>query len=126
MGGVVALGRSRSDAKVGFEGPEAGEGTAMTWAGNREVGVGKMTLIESRPDELVRIKVDFTEPFEGTSFSQFAFKPDGDKTTVTWSMNDEHTFVEKAFCLIMNGTKMVGDQIEKGLAQLRKVSESQS
>lgn len=25
------------DAKVSFEGPAAGEGTVMTWAGNREV-----------------------------------------------------------------------------------------
>src|SRR5665648_1264039 len=54
------------NAKVGFEGPEAGEGTVMTWAGNSEVGAGKMTLVESKPDELVKIKLDFTEPFEGS------------------------------------------------------------
>lgn len=56
-------------AKVGFEVPSAGEGTVMTWAGNSEGGAGKMTLVESKPDELVKIKVDFTEPFEGTSGS---------------------------------------------------------
>lgn len=49
-----------------------------------------------------------------------------DKTAVTWSMNDDHSFMEKAICLIMNGKKMVGDQMEKGLAQLKQVSESQS
>lgn len=114
------------NAKVSFEGPEAGEGTVMTWAGNSEVGAGRMTLVESRPDELVKIKVDFTEPFEGSSGSTFAFAPDGDKTTVTWSMDDHHNFMEKAMCLIMNGKKMVGDQMEKGLTQLKQVSESQS
>lgn len=114
------------DAKVSFEGPSTGEGTVMTWAGNREVGVGKMTLVESKPDEIVKIRIDFTEPFEGTSGAQFAFKPEGDKTTVTWSMDDDHTFMEKAFCLIMNGKKMVGDQMDKGLAKLKQVSESQS
>ena len=113
------------DAKVAFEGPAAGEGTVMTWAGNNEVGVGKMTLVESRPDELVKIRVDFTEPFEGTSFSQFAFKPEGGKTAVTWSMEDHHNFLEKAMCLIMNGKKMIGDQMDKGLAQLKQVTESQ-
>jgi len=112
------------DAKVGFEGPESGEGTVMTWAGNSEVGAGKMTLVESEPDKLIKIKVDFTEPFEGTSGSQFNFTPDGDKTAVTWSMNDDHTFLEKAFCLIMNGKKMVGDQMDQGLAKLKQVSES--
>jgi carbon monoxide dehydrogenase subunit G len=114
------------DAKVTFEGPEAGEGTVMTWAGNSEVGAGKMTLVESRPDELVKIKLDFTEPFEGTSGAQFTFKPEGDQTEVTWSMDDEHTFLEKAFCLVMNGKKMVGEQMEKGLAQLKQVAEQKS
>jgi hypothetical protein len=113
------------DAKVGFEGPESGEGTVMTWAGNSEVGAGKMTLVESKPDELVKIRVDFTEPFEGSGGSQFVFKPaDGGETAVTWSMDDEHTFVEKAMCLIMNGKKMVGEQMEQGLAQLKEVVEA--
>ena len=113
------------DAKVGFEGPEAGEGTVMTWAGNSEVGAGKMTLVESRPDELVKTRVDFTEPFEGSSMSQFNFKPeDGGETGVTWSMDDEHTFIEKAMCLIMNGKGMVGEQMEKGLSQLKEVAEA--
>lgn len=113
------------NAKVTFEGPESGEGTVMTWAGNSEVGAGKMTLVESEPDKLVKIKVDFTEPFEGTSGSQFDFAPEGDKTTVTWSMNDDHTFIEKAFCLVMNGKKMIGDQMDQGLAKLKRVSESE-
>ena len=53
-------------AKVGFEGPEAGQGAVMNWAGNDEVGEGKMTIVESRPSDLVKIKVDFIKPFEGT------------------------------------------------------------
>ncbi|MGH6735738.1 MAG: SRPBCC family protein [Methyloceanibacter sp.] len=114
------------NAKVTFEGPEAGEGTVMTWAGNSEVGAGKMTLVESRPDELVKIRLDFTEPFEGTSGSEFVFKPEGDKTAVTWSMSDHHNFMERAVCLVMNGKKMVGDQMEKGLANLKSVVESKS
>ncbi len=114
------------DAKVTFDGPQAGEGSVMTWAGNSEVGAGKMTLVESKPGKLVKIKVDFTEPFEGTSGAQFDFNPEGDKTNVTWSMNDDHNFLEKAMCLIMNGEKMVGEQMEQGLTKLKQVSESQS
>ena len=98
----------------------------MTWSGNDKVGVGKMTLVESRPDDLVRIKVDFVRPFKGNSTSQFSFKPDGDRTAVTWSMDARHNFLEKAFCLIMNGKKMVGDDMEKGLAQMKSVAESGS
>jgi len=111
-------------AKVAFEGPEAGQGAVMTWAGNDKVGEGKMTLTESRPSDLVKINVDFVKPFEGSIISEFTFKPEGDQTAVTWAMSGHHNFFEKALCLVMNGTKMIGDDMEKGLAQLKSVMES--
>ena len=112
------------EAKVAFEGPEAGQGTVMTWAGNDKVGEGKMTLVESHPSDLIKIKVDFVQPFEGTMNSEFAFKLEGDQTAVTWAMTGHHNFIEKAFCLVMNGTKMLGDDIEQGLAQMKSVVEA--
>ena len=111
-------------AKVAFEGPPEGQGTVM-WAGNDQVGEGKMTLVESRPGDLVKFKVDFVKPFEGSSTSQFTFKPHGDRTAVTWAMDARHNFLEKAFCLIMNGKKMIGDDLEKGLSQLKSAAEQQ-
>lgn len=113
-------------AKIAFEGPPSGEGTVMTWSGNDKVGEGKMTLDESRPDDLVKIKVDFVKPYEGKTMSQFTLKPEGDQTSVTWAMYARHNFFEKAFCLIMNGKKMVGDDMEKGLSQMKSVAESGS
>ena len=112
------------NAKISFEGPEAGQGAAMSWAGNDKVGEGKMTVVESRPDDAVKLKVDFVKPFEGTSNSEFAFKPEGEGTAVTWAMSAHHNFLEKAMCLVMNGKKMIGDDMEKGLAQLKSVTEN--
>ena len=114
------------NAKIAFEGPEGGTGAMMSWAGNDKVGEGKMTVVESRPDQAVKLKVDFVKPFEGTSNSEFGFKPEGDKTAVTWTMTAHHNFLEKAMCLVMNGKKMIGDDMEKGLAQLKSVAESSS
>lgn len=113
-------------AKVGFEGPPEGEGTVMTWSGNSEVGEGKMTLTESRPSELVKTRVDMVKPFEGTSTSEFTFKPEGDQTAVTWSVAAHHNFIEKALCLVMGGKTMMSDLMEKGLAQMKSVVESKS
>jgi hypothetical protein len=39
-------------------------------------------------------------------------------------MSDHHNFFEKAMCLVMNGSKMIGDDMEKGLIQLKSVVES--
>jgi uncharacterized protein YndB with AHSA1/START domain len=114
------------DAKITFEGPDAGEGAVLAWAGDENVGVGKMTQFESRPDEHIKIKVDFVEPFEGSTNSEFSFKPQGDQTDVAWAMHGHHNFVEKAFCLVMKGLDMMGDDLEKGLAQLKSVVEQPS
>src|SRR5436189_2429791 len=42
------------NAKNTFEGPAAGTGSAMSWAGNNKIGAGKMTIAESRPGERIR------------------------------------------------------------------------
>jgi uncharacterized protein YndB with AHSA1/START domain len=114
------------NAKIAFEGPESGQGAAMTWAGNEQVGKGKMTIVESEPDEAVKLRVDFVKPFEGSSNSEFAFKPDGAGTSVTWAMSDHHNFMEKALCLIMNGKKMIGNDMDKGLTQLKSLLEGKA
>lgn len=112
------------NAKVNFEGPESGQGAAMSWAGNDEVGEGKMTIVESRPNDAVKLKVDIAKPYEGTSMSDFTFKPEGAGTAVTWAISAQHNFMEKAFCLIMNGKKMIGGLMDKGLTQMKSVVES--
>ena len=111
------------DAKVTFAGPDAGKDAAMSWSGNDKVGEGKMTIVESHPNDAIKIEVDFTKPFEGSIGSEFGFKPNGDKTDVSWAMTGHRTFVQKAFCLVMNGDKMLSGDIEKGLAQLKSVAE---
>jgi hypothetical protein len=54
-------------AKSTFEGPAAGTGASMAWAGNKNVGEGRMTIVESRPDELVRFKLEFFKPFKAVN-----------------------------------------------------------
>lgn len=111
-------------AKSTFEGPEAGEGAMFAWAGNEKVGEGRMTVTESRPAELVNIKVDFVKPFAGTNMSRFDFKPAGNQTAVTWTTYGQHNFISKAFCLFMSMDRMLGGEMEKGLAQMKTVAEA--
>ncbi len=110
-------------AKATFAGPRAGPGAMFSWAGNDKIGEGRMTLTDSRPSELVRIKLDFVKPMEGTSIAEFTLEPVGDQTTVTWTMTGHHNFIAKAVCLFMDLDKMVGGDFEKGLANLKSVVE---
>lgn len=113
-------------AKVTFEGAQAGPGAVFTWSGNDDVGEGRMTLAESRPNELVRIDVAFVKPFEGGNVSEFAFKPDGEQTAVTWTMSGRNGFIGKAMCLFVDMDKMLGGDMEKGLAQMKAVTEAKA
>ena len=107
-----------------YSGAEAGEGAVYAWVGNSQVGEGRMTVVESRPGERLRIKLEFLKPFEATNEAEFTFQPEGDETLVTWSMVGNNNFISKAFCLIMNMDKMIGADFEKGLASLKAVAES--
>ena len=111
------------NAKATFEGPRSGQGAAFIWAGNNEIGEGRMTVTESRPSDLIRIKLDFVKPMEGTSDVEFTFKPQGNDTAVTWTMSGRNNFIGKAICLFMNQDKMLGAYFEKGLASLKSVVE---
>jgi len=109
--------------KTSLEGPIAGVGAILHWKGNSEVGEGTMTIAESKTNELVGLKLDFKEPMEATSTAQFTFTPQGAGTVVSWSMSGLKNFIQKAMGLVMNCDKMIGEQFERGLADLKTVSE---
>ena len=110
--------------KQTFEGAPAGTGAVYTWAGNKDVGEGRMTITETHPNDLIKIKLEFMKPFAATNATDFTFKPQGNQTTVTWTMSGDKNFVAKAFSIFMNMDKMVGGDFEKGLAQLKLIVEA--
>ena len=110
--------------KQTYEGASSGTGAIYTWAGNNQVGEGRMTITESHPNDLIKIKLEFIKPWSATNATDFAFKPQGNQTAVTWTMNGDNNFMGKAFGLFMNMDKMVGGDFEKGLAQMKSVAET--
>lgn len=111
------------NVKNNFTGPAAGVGAVCSWQGNSEVGAGSATIIESKPGELVRIRMDWKEPMESTGMMDFTFKPEGGRTLVTWHMYGANNYLGKVMCLFMNMDKTVGGQFEVGLANLKTLAE---
>jgi len=110
-------------AKSTYSGPAAGKDASMAWAGNNEVGEGRMTIMESKANELVRFKLEFFKPFAATNEAQFAFKAEGDRTTLTWTMTGTNNFVAKAMGLVFDMDGMVGGDFEKGLEGIKGIVE---
>ena len=114
------------NAKNSFAGPPSGVGTAMKWEGNNKVGVGRMTVTESKPGEVIRFRLDFEKPMKATNTAEFTFRPEAGQTVVTWSMFGKNNFMGRLFGLIMNCDKMVGGQFEQGLTSMKSVVEAAS
>ena len=107
-----------------YEGAPAGKGAIYTWLGNKKVGQGKMTIMDSKPGKSVLIKLEFLKPFKATNMAEFTFKPMGNQTAVNWTMSGNKNFIFKAVCMFMDMDKVVGADFEKGLAAMKAHVES--
>lgn len=114
------------NAKNTYAGPAAGKDASLSWAGNKDVGEGRMTIMESRANELVRFKLEFFKPFAATNEAQFAFKAEGERTSVTWTMTGTNNFIAKAMGLVFDMDQMVGGDFEKGLNAIKEIVEKKT
>lgn len=114
------------DMRKVYEGPAAGVGAVYRWNGNKEVGEGSNTIIESRPGELIRMQLEFLRPFQASNEVLFRFAPEGTGTRVSWHMSGRNNFISKAVHLVMDMDKLCGGDFELGLAQLKAISEAPS
>lgn len=105
-----------------FSGAETGKGSIYEWSGNSDVGQGRMEILDATPDK-VAIKLDFHKPMEASNTAEFTLQPKGNATDVTWAMYGPMPFISKVMCVFFDLDKMIGPDFEKGLADLKKVSE---
>ena len=109
--------------KTTYSGAASGAGASYAWVGNSDVGEGKMTITDSHPTDDIKIDLDFIAPFAAKNVTEFTFKPDGDKTAVTWTITGKNNFIAKAFGMFVNMDKLIGGDFEKGLSQMKPVVE---
>ncbi|BBH53762.1 SRPBCC family protein [Fluviispira sanaruensis] len=114
------------NAKMNFEGNQTGVGAMLNWDGNKEVGQGKATITESKPNSSVRMKIEMFKPYPFVNDVLFSFKEEGTQTNVTWEMTGKANFMYKLACVFMNRDKVIGGEFEKGLTQLKEIVEAKS
>lgn len=100
----------------------AGPGATYAWDGNKNIGSGSMTMVDSSPSKVI-IKLDFLRPFEAHNIAEFTLVPAGDSTSVTWSMHGPVPYFAKIIHMFMNMDRMVGGQFAAGLADLKAAAE---
>jgi hypothetical protein len=114
-------GKEDQAMKLIYGGPASGSGASFSWEGNSKVGAGKMTITESRTNELVRAQLDFIKPFRCCNTHEFVLKPEGSGTTlVTWTAKGKAPFFFKMIMVFVSCDRMMGKNFEEGLANLAK------
>ena len=106
--------------KLSFGNPASGVSAQCSWEGNGKVGAGKLTITESRPNELVRCRFDFYKPLQCTNLHEFGLRAEGSQTIVTWKMSGKAPFFFKLILVFVSCDKMMADKLELGLANLKK------
>ena len=107
-----------------YSGTNGGKGSVYAWQGDKNVGTGRMEILDAPAPREVVIKLDFFKPFEAHNTAEFTLQPQGDGTRVTWAMQGPTPFIGKIMHVFMNMDRMVGTDFETGLANLRKTAES--
>lgn len=103
-------------------GAPRGNGAIYNWDGNKDIGAGRMEILETSLSRIL-IKLDFFRPFEAHNMAEFTLQPQGDATEVTWAMYGPNPFLSKVMSLFLSMEKMVGPHFEAGLANLKTVVE---
>ena len=112
-----------SAMKRTYSGTASGKGAVYAWQGNKNVGSGRMEILDSSVPSKIVIKLDFFAPFEGHNTAEFTMLPQGDATNLTWLMHGPASFMSKVMQVFINLDKMIGKDFEIGLANLKRLTE---
>ena len=106
-----------------YSGADSGKGAVYAWDGDKNVGSGRMEILETAVPQKIVIKLDFFKPFEGHNTAEFTMLPQGDATHLTWTMTGPAVFMSKLIQVFMNLDRMIGRDFEAGLANLKRLTE---
>lgn len=107
-----------------YSGPDSGPGAVYDFKGNKDVGSGRITVTGSAP-ELINMKLDMFEPMEGHNEVEFKLAPQSPQTTrVTWAMHGPSPYIARLVGIVLNMDKMIGQDFEAGLLNLKAVAEA--
>lgn len=110
--------------KRSFSAATAGNGAVYEWAGDKNVGKGRMEIAESSPPSKIVLKLDFAEPFEAHNVVEFTVTPKGGEATeVSWDMRGPTPYLAKILHVFVDMDRMVGKDFEAGLAALKTLAE---
>jgi hypothetical protein len=118
--------RMDPNMKKDFKGTDATPGFVSSWEGNDDVGKGEQTIKTiDDASRTVTYDLHFIKPFESHSDATMAVEPQGAASKVRWSFHGRMPYPMNLMSLFMSMDKMVGNDLQTGLDNLKQRMESQ-
>jgi uncharacterized protein YndB with AHSA1/START domain len=116
--------KSDPHIKLAYDGPSSGVGAANDFEGDRNVGAGRVEIVESAPPVKVVMTLRMDRPMKCQNRIEFTIAPREGGADVTWAMTGKQPFLGKLFSVLVDTEKMVGGAFESGLADLKARAEA--
>jgi hypothetical protein len=108
--------------KSTYSGPASGPGARSDFE-SKEAGSGSVEIIHATSPSEVKMRLAMTAPFKADNAVTFSVAPQGDATRVTWAMEGASPLLGKFMGVIFNMDKMIGNDFEQGLVNLKNKAE---
>lgn len=111
--------------KTEFRGTDGTEGFVSAWDSEvKNVGKGEQEILKIVEGERVDYEIRFMRPFKSTSWAYITTAAVSEnQTRVHWEFNGKMKYPTNLMLLFMNMEKMVGNDLEKGLQNLKTILE---
>jgi hypothetical protein len=110
------------DMKTTFTGTDGKIGFISAWesVGNKNVGKGEQEILAIVEGERIDYEIRFMKPFKSTSWAYITTASVNDnQTKVHWEFSAKMKYPSNLMLLFMNMEKMIGNDLEKGLQNLK-------
>jgi len=111
--------------KKDFKGTDGTPGFISSWKSNRDsVGQGEQEIKKITEGQRIDYEIRFIEPWQ--SVAQSFMSTDSlaeNQTKVKWNFNGHMPYPMNLMCLFMNMDKMIGDDLQTGLNNLKNIQE---
>lgn len=106
-----------------FSGTDGEVGAVSYWNGNKDVGEGEQEIVKIIDGERIESELRFLKPWKSTSDCYCQVEDANGGTKVIWGFSGKNKFPMSIMMLFMSMDKMVGNDFETGLTNLKGILE---
>ncbi|MEO8147471.1 MAG: SRPBCC family protein [Bacteroidia bacterium] len=115
------------NAKKDYKGTDGNIGFTSAWDSNiKDVGKGEQEIVKISEGERIDLALHFIKPFEGDANAFMTTESVAEnQTKVKWGFNSKMPYPMNLMLLFMNMDKMLGNDLQTGLTNLKGILEKQ-